>query len=204
MYKVFVDDKPIAFVESDGKLLGTLRISENEVRSFPKDVQEFLCNASLDNPLKIVCSDPSETFQRVFKNFLKIEAAGGIVRRKSRFLVIKRKGLWDIPKGKIDEGEFVEEAAIREIEEECGINGPVIVSSLAITYHIMTYKGKKALKRTFWFMMKYDGPKETNPQLEEGITKVKWMTEEQMLGIRGKTFGSVNDVLDAYVRKYSL
>ena len=115
--------------------------------------------------------------------------------------MIKRKGLWDIPKGKINKKEPKEDAAIREVAEECGIDGHKITAPLVVTYHTMKFKGRWALKRTDWYMMKYKGPRKVTPQINEGITKVKWMEEEHMLAIRGRTYGSINEVLDAYVRR---
>ena len=121
------------------------------------------------------------------------------MKRQESYLLIKRKGLWDIPKGKINKGEPKKEAAIREVMEECGIFGHKIKDKLVVTYHTMKFKGRLAIKRTDWYVMSYKGPSEVHPQINEGITKVKWMTEEHMLSIRGRTYGSINEVLDAYV-----
>lgn len=199
MYKVFVDHRPIILVEKD-KFSGTDRTIEfNDLRKFVKDIKPYLKDVTVDHPLYVLCENVDADFKSLFKDYKKIRAAGGIVKRKNRFLVIKRNGLWDIPKGKIDKGEDKKDAAVREIEEECGISGPVIQGYLTTTYHIFNHKGKKAIKKTFWYNMTYDGPKELVPQIKEGITKAKWMTEEEMLSIRGRTYGSINEVLDAYL-----
>lgn len=200
MYKVFVDHKPVIFIESKDAVKKRPSVKASDIVSFPKGVRLLLrTQATLDEPLQIICTDPEEDFKRIFSGFIKIKAAGGLVQRKGLFLMIKRKGLWDIPKGKIDKDEKRKDAAIREVAEECGIDGHEITEKLVITYHTMKFKGRWALKRTDWYMMKYKGPSKVVPQIKEGITKVKWMPEAHMLAVRGRTYGSINEVLDAYV-----
>lgn len=201
MYKVFVDHKPVIFIESKDAVKKQPSVKASDIVSFPKGIRLLLrTQASIDSPLQIICEDPKESFKEIFSDFIKIKAAGGLVQRKETFLMIKRKGLWDIPKGKINKKEPREDAAIREVAEECGIDGHKITEPLVVTYHTMKFKGRWALKRTDWYMMKYKGSSKVVPQIKEGITKVKWMSEEHMLSIRGRTYGSINEVLDAYVR----
>lgn len=199
MYKVFVDHKPVIFIEKKEITNNFPVLEANQIDSFKKQVHALLKSASIDCPLQIVSSNPKKTFKELFKDYQKIDASGGLVKRKKDYLLIKRKGLWDIPKGKIEKGEDSETAALREVEEECGIHGHKITGKLCTTYHVMKYKKRPALKRTFWYMMKYSGTKSTAPQRKEGITKAKWMPEEYMLAIRGRTYGSINEVLDQYV-----
>jgi 8-oxo-dGTP pyrophosphatase MutT (NUDIX family) len=200
MYKVFVDHKPVIFIESKDVVKKQPSVKARDIVSFPKGIRLLLrTQATIDEPLQIVCDDPEAEFKRIFSDFIKIKAAGGLVQRKGLFLMIKRKGLWDIPKGKIDKNEKKKAAAIREVSEECGIDGHEISEKLVVTYHTMKWKGRWALKRTDWYMMKYKGPSKVTPQIKEGITKVKWMPEDYMLAVRGRTYGSINEVLDAYV-----
>ena len=198
MYKVFIDNKPIIFIHKDELLTSNLHFKSKNVENL-KDIKGLMTAVGLDNPLYLTNKNPKKEFERLFASYNYIEAAGGIVRRDNLFLVIKRKGLWDIPKGKIDEGETPEDACVREIMEECGINGHTITSPLTNTFHTMKWNGKKSLKKTYWFMLDYSGTKDTAPQLEEDITEVRWMNRDELLAIRGNTFGSINDVLDAFV-----
>lgn len=197
MYKVFIDHKPVVFITKSEFSENFQSILYSDVHSL-KHLKELLQNCSIDHPLQVICKDDKVYFKKFFKKYVKIKAAGGIVQRKNKFLVIKRKGLWDIPKGKIDKGEDRETACVREIEEECGISGHQIVSPLCVTYHTMKYKRRNAIKKTYWYYLTYEGPKETYPQAKEGITKATFVSEEKMLGIRGNTYGSINEVLDAY------
>ncbi|MFT5779978.1 MAG: ADP-ribose pyrophosphatase YjhB (NUDIX family) [Crocinitomicaceae bacterium] len=204
MYKVFVDHKPVIFIEKKDSNAEFPTLKSNKINSFEKNVRKLLPKVTLDRPLQIICEDPKSVFKETFSDYLNIHAAGGLVKRKNAFLLIKRNGLWDIPKGKIDKGESVETAALREVEEECGIHGHKIVKPLCTTYHTMKTKKRLALKRTEWYYMSYSGSKTTTPQVKEGITKVKWMSEEHMLSIRGRTYGSINEVLDEYKKLYQV
>lgn len=197
MYKVFVDHKPLAFVGFNELNSHAQHIKYNDKLSLGK-IRILLNEVSLDDPLQISHFDPQIAFLKFFDGYLKIPAAGGIVRNNGKYLMIQRHGLWDIPKGKIDPGENPEEACVREIAEECGIEGHRIVQPLTETYHTMKYKGRKALKHTHWYLLEHDGPLDSSPQVEEGISRAEWKSLEFMLSTRGNTFGSINDVIDAY------
>ena len=62
---------------------------------------------------------------------VKIIAAGGLVTNENNeLLMIFRRGKWDLPKGKLDKGETIEECAIREVEEETGIGNHMTCPSM--------------------------------------------------------------------------
>ena len=198
MYKVFIDHKPIIFIEKELCIAESKQIEFQALLDLKDNLKGLMENVSITNPLYITCRNSEVEFKLFFKEYKKVRAAGGIVQRKKKFLVIKRNGMWDIPKGKIEKGESKKLAAVREIEEECGITGPVIEKFITKTYHIFNDKGRKAIKKTYWYYMTYDGPKELKPQLLEGIKKAKWMTRDEMLAIRGRTYGSINELLDTF------
>ncbi len=109
----------------------------------------------------------------------KIKAAGGVLYRYrdslAEILLIKRNGFWDLPKGKVESGESIEEAAIREVEEETGVINISIRSYLCETYHEYDQKGESYGKTTYWYLMDANGYNgDTKPQMEEGITDTKW------------------------------
>ena len=126
-----------------------------------------------------------------------IEAAGGLVFNKDGdILMIFRNGKWDLPKGKLEIGESVEECAIREVEEECGIVGLDIIEKLLETYHTYNMDGEEVLKKTYWYKMKTDYSAKLIPQLEEGITKVSWIDKDQITEKIRNSYGNISDVLD--------
>lgn len=108
-----------------------------------------------------------------------IRAAGGVLYctefSSKKVLLIKRNGFWDLPKGKLEEGESIEECAVREVEEETGVREVAIESFLCDTYHEYQQNGKNYGKTTSWYLMKSGNPNfNFEPQTEEGITEVKW------------------------------
>lgn len=136
------------------------------------------------------------TFEMVKKNFKVIESAGGLVKNsKGEYLAIKRRGKWDLPKGKIESFEQCHDAAIRETYEETGLLPLDIISILPPTYHVYWEDGKHILKKTFWYEMLYQGMDEPIPQEQEGITAVKWLKRDEFKIVTDNTFHSVLDVL---------
>jgi hypothetical protein len=124
-----------------------------------------------------------------------IHAAGGLVQNsKGDFLFMERNETIDLPKGKIEKGESDEEGALREVEEETGVVGLQIVKPLIETFHTYTMKGEEIIKRTAWFLMKVDGCPTPTPQVEEGISWVKWMTKAEVSQYILKAYVSVADV----------
>lgn len=144
-----------------------------------------------------VLVDDAKTFlKKVMKSVTLIEAAGGLVKNdKSHYLFIFRNGKWDIPKGKLEKGEKPKEGAVREVEEECGIAIDECGKKIVNTYHVYTSKGEVVLKKTYWYKMKYFGKAKLKPQVEEGITEVRWMTRKDIGMVADNTFPSIMDVL---------
>jgi 8-oxo-dGTP pyrophosphatase MutT (NUDIX family) len=204
MYKVFIENRPIIFTQKNTKQRKSYSIAADMVESIEKDLLPVLHSITEDQELYVICEDEKTELDRLFKSYEKISAAGGIVRRKNKLLFIKRNGFWDIPKGKLDDGESPEDGALREIEEECGISGMQIQNLIIETYHTYLYNGIPTLKRTFWYAIDYTGTKEVQGQLEEGITKVKWYKKDDLKKIRQKTFASIVEVIDAYLRQIDL
>lgn len=111
-----------------------------------------------------------------------VTAAGGFVLRQAdgdlEILLIFRRGVWDLPKGKLDSGETVEECAIREVCEEVGIDKVAITTPLGRTIHGYRHDEAYAVKTTHWFAMRTDEESFT-PQRKEKIEKVEWVSLPQ-------------------------
>lgn len=132
--------------------------------------------------------------------FNEVEAAGGLVRHSSgKFLFIEKRGRIDLPKGHIEPGEAPEECALREVAEECGISGHRIEKTLSPTYHTYSWEGISYLKKTHWFEMSYDGEMITEPQIEEGITKVDWLLPDELNDIKGNAWYSLMEVINSCI-----
>ena len=129
--------------------------------------------------------------------FTEVGAAGGLVRHSSgKYLFIEKKGKLDLPKGHIEPGEEPEACALREVNEECGITGHSIVKSLQPSYHTYSWEGISYLKKTSWFLMKYEGTMVTDPQIDEGITKVEWLSPDELSKIKSSAWLSLMDLIN--------
>lgn len=128
-----------------------------------------------------------------------VEAAGGIVKNeKNEILMIHRLGFWDLPKGKIEKGESREEAAVREVQEETGIQNIDLQALIHTTYH--TYeskKGKKILKVSYWYKMETTDT-QLIPQAEEGIEEAIFVELNSFLSKPKKIYGNILDILEKY------
>lgn len=132
--------------------------------------------------------------------FTEVGAAGGLVKHKSgRFLFIEKKGKLDLPKGHIEKGEEPEACALREVKEECGIEGHVIESHICNSYHTYSWEGVSYLKKTHWFLMRYDGEMLIEPQTNEGITKVEWLLPDELNDIKSRAWLSLMEIINCSV-----
>src|SRR5688572_95885 len=133
-----------------------------------------------------------------FKKFLVIRTGGGlVVNDNDEYLLIFRRGKWDLPKGKLDEGETIEECTIREINEETKLVNLSIKKHLINTYHTYDENGKHILKENCWFLVHAGGEQYPEPQLEEDITEVKWVKPGELDAYITNTMPSIIDVLRA-------
>lgn len=141
---------------------------------------------------------PQETFDRFSRGFSKVDAAGGVVRRQDGVvMMIHRRGRWDLPKGHVEKGETFRQAAVREVEEECGLSGVRIVRHITDTRHIYNTYGKWEMKLTRWFEMRYDGYKAATPQAAEDIVKAEWLSGEELRVAIHSSYKTIEQVIEA-------
>lgn len=140
--------------------------------------------------------DIDKLFKSFRKHFDLITAAGGVVRNDDdHVLMIFRRGKWDLPKGKLDKGESIEDCAIREVEEETGIRHTSLAGPLMTTYHVYDEFGKHILKETHWFNMKSPGTQPLIPQESEQITASEWASEERIDELLKNSYQLVKELL---------
>ena len=170
MYKVFVNDCPIILTENNNISTKLAKATFEDVNVFNL-VESFLSQGG--SGICLICSDIEKSWVE-FKSLFKIQkAAGGkVLNKEDKILFIYRFDKWDLPKGKLDKGESIERCAVREVEEECGVQNLKIIEKLETTYHIFQRKDKIILKITYWFLMKTDFEGVLIPQLEEEIVEV--------------------------------
>lgn len=134
----------------------------------------------------------------LWNRFEIVKAGGGLVYNEDgKVLMMFRRGKWDLPKGKLDEGESIEECAVREIEEETGLKELVREKFITTTYHHYSFKGKEILKESYWYEVRTNFKGSLVPQLEEDITEVKWVAITELDNYLENTYASIREVFAA-------
>lgn len=196
-YKVFFNDNLLCISTPDEATCGVCKETVNLLdRKLAGEIISEFENSRIQS--YCVCHQNPDAFFDLFTSFYQIiEAAGGVVRHPSgRYLFIKRFGKWDLPKGKMEKNELPGEAAVREVSEECGINGLEISGVLPSTYHTFKLEGNRILKKTWWFAMDYYGDLITKPQTEEGITEATWLVPSQFDVVLENTYRSIAELIE--------
>lgn len=193
MYKVFYNERAIILSEKPvANVKKTLKFS---TESQFEEALAFLRNTSAGE-VNIYYHNLEKLWFEFRSFFDYLEAAGGLVfNPQQEILFIYRLEKWDLPKGKVEPGETTETAAVREVEEECGIGDLKINKFLTKTYHIYFQKNMK-LKATYWYEMNYEGNQELIPQTEEGIGIVEWKPKSEIPALLKNTYENIKIVLD--------
>ena len=152
--------------------------------------------------ITLATQDYEDAVSLIKSKFRIIQAAGGVVHREDKTLMIYRFDKWDLPKGKIEKGESSAEGAKREVEEECNVKVE-ISEKLCTTWHTYVQGGKDILKKTSWYLMDCLDDSKMKPQRNEGIEDVKWMNSEQVDIALYSSYRSIQHVYKKF-RKYEL
>jgi len=189
MQRIFVNDKPI--------YLTTKVEKETDFKNFLlKDADiEFVLQTLSKKSIKSVrlIGHNEDKLLKSFKKKLPNVIAGGgkVYNDKGEILFIYRNDKWDLPKGKAEKKETIEETAIREVSEETGVSKLKIINPLPITYHVFKRNGKAKLKITHWFKMHTSFEGKLYPQLNEGITEVKWLAEKEVSAALDRSYANI-------------
>ncbi|MEH6406887.1 MAG: NUDIX hydrolase [Leeuwenhoekiella sp.] len=189
MYKVFVNDVPI--ILSTEKYIGENYTSIPIKQAKLKKIIKLITAGELSY-INLYHRKPEKLLKVLKKKLPLVVAGGGMVHNdKGEILFIYRNGKWDLPKGKLEKNETIEECALREVWEETGAEGLIIEDFIMTTYHVFSRNNKFKLKETFWYKMTtdYKGPLE--PELSEGIKKVKWKNFEKTQKALTKSYENI-------------
>jgi len=138
-------------------------------------------------------------FKKAFKN---VVAAGGIVlNADDSLLMIYRRGKWDLPKGKLEIGEDIKSCAIREVQEETGIQTLNIQDEVGPSFHLYKEKDEIILKITYWYLMEGLKEEELKPETGEQILEAKWVSKEKLDLYLSETFASIKDIVQRGLKK---
>jgi mutator protein MutT len=203
MYKIYINETPLILTNTEGVLpewktdanalvaryLGKVKFLHNYIDLLEKN-QKYSRVVLYTTDVEKLWTD----FQGIYKP---IEAAGGVVfNENGELLVIFRRDFWDLPKGKIDKGETPEQAAIREVQEETGLDKVDLSKHIIDTFHTYTHKDKRILKKTYWYAMK-TSEKKLIPQVTEDIEKAEWVKLAEFLADSPIIYASILNVLEA-------
>ena len=196
--RIYFDDRVVVLTDKNINICAIdkkhLYVFEDK-KALVKRLKRF--EQSNDEQLYVIHYDLNELFGCVKKCFKYVEAGGGaVLTPDGRVLLIKRLGKWDLPKGKVEKGESLQDTALREVAEECGLKKtPEIIGELAHTFHTYRQGGKHILKHTAWYTMLYDGDEELQPQYDEDITEATWLPKNMLNGVMQNTYQSIKQVL---------
>ncbi|HRX11984.1 MAG TPA: NUDIX domain-containing protein [Draconibacterium sp.] len=207
MYKVFFNDREIVITGKRNAPILKEHIKIENLNS-DDDVKNWFLDfaARQTHSAILIHPQPEEFWNELFlPAFTQIPAAGGVVIRNEKMLSIFRNEKWDLPKGKIDFGETAKEAAIREVAEECGIDGHQITKGLPSTFHIYQSPYKKTLgqwilKETFWFEMEYSGSENGTPETKENITEIRWFAKNELDEVLANMYENLKSVILRYIK----
>ncbi|HUR66745.1 MAG TPA: NUDIX domain-containing protein [Chitinophagaceae bacterium] len=199
--KIYFNDKPLFLCDAVDETIQPYihhddavfidELNSHTVRSMIHEMEQPEVHAGV-----FFHPDFEELKKAFYKKFMIVKAAGGLVKNeKDEMLLIFRRGKWDLPKGKLDKGEKLEDCAIREVEEETGLQKIKLISPLIITYHTYHEGARFILKESHWYKMKVTGDQNLVPQTEEDISEIKWVKKESLKPYLKNAFPSVVDVL---------
>lgn len=221
--KLFINDKPlkvIQFVSSmpmydydtvigsteeilSKKLVGKVIIQQATARQLERLIRIMeLKRLKKLTSITFAVDDYEFMVEFIKDQFKVIKAAGGVVRKQDRVLLIFRLGKWDLPKGKLKKKEEFIKAAKREVEEECSVKVDV-KEKVCSTWHTYVRKGKRILKRTDWYEMVCTDDTNMQPQLAEFIEDLKWMSYKDAMKSVKNSYASIQEVLNEYYRLHS-
>ncbi|MFV9482926.1 NUDIX hydrolase [Christiangramia sp. ASW11-125] len=189
MYKVFVNDIPI-IISTRKDFGGNYKNYRLKTVRLKKIVRKIL-DGRLTH-VNLYNKDETKLLDLLLKKMKVVTAAGGmVINSKEEILFIYRNNRWDLPKGKTEKNESIEDSAIREVEEETGVQGLEIKRFITRTFHIFKRNGKLRLKETYWYEMYTEYEGELVPEAKEGIKKAKWKNYEKTQKALTKSYANI-------------
>ena len=197
MYKLYFSDKVI-IIDDDASKYGAQEVTFVTPSDPSIEKAKLLQKVQNTKRWVMITDDVEALYRAVTESFPQIEAAGGLVENeRGEILMIFRHTRWDLPKGKLEACEAINECAVREVEEECGITGMELGRRLEITSHFYRLEGEWMMKKTTWYAMRYRGNEKPVPQVEEDITAIEWVSPGKLDGYLKTTYPTIVDVFES-------
>jgi ADP-ribose pyrophosphatase YjhB (NUDIX family) len=170
-------------------------VTENELAVLLNFLDSKVPTNLLSLYLSVIDYDTIKQYLR--SRFKVVKAAGGLVRKKEKFLMIYRMKKWDLPKGKIEKGEKNRKAAAREVEEECNVTVKVD-GKICTTWHTYTMNKRAMLKKTRWYVMDVVDDSKMRPDAAEDIEETRWMNGKEVYHALEHSYKSISYVFEQY------
>lgn len=196
--KFYTNDLPLEIIPSGQKTPPNAYVLGSASVEHIFQHYQMACDGQIKGSrhMVFVVKDYNGTVEQLKQKFKVMHAAGGIVSKGELKLFIHRIGKWDLPKGKVEKGEGLNEAAVREVEEECGVQ-VTLQQKVGETWHTFKQKGKDILKCTHWYTMTNTDDSAMTPQTEEDIAEVRWMTPKEVTEIAlADTYKTIQEIFE--------
>jgi len=197
MHKIYFDRRTIIICRPEEATLSDPNAVEFHFKQ-PSDISALVEMFELSSTLEkiyIPSAEPEHCYKKICGEFREVNAAGGLVENKrGDYLLIKRDGLWDLPKGHQEAGEDIKVTALREVQEETGVDDLSLGDLICVTDHCYKRNGIWHLKHTWWYRMYYLKPLDLTPQTEEDITKAAWVAKSSLPPFLKNTYPSIKEV----------
>ncbi len=197
MHKIYFDRRTIIICRPEEATLSDPNAVEFHFKQ-PSDISALVEMFELSSTLEkiyIPSAEPEDCYKKICGEFREVNAAGGLVENsRGDYLLIKRDGLWDLPKGHQEAGEDIKVTALREVQEETGVDDLSLGDLICVTDHCYKRNGIWHLKHTWWYRMYYMKPLDLTPQTEEDITKAAWVAKSSLPPFLKNTYPSIKEV----------
>lgn len=199
--KIYVNNKPLilttnarSYVETHSIAGGYMLFTGAFSRNFRLALQHLEKSGTLGAIIEDV--SPKSLQEQLYELYEPVDAGGGVVvNEDGAVLMIYRRGKWDLPKGKRDDGEDIAQCAMREVSEETGLTKLQLGEKICDTYHVYSQYGQNLLKCTSWYKMLGTNKDILSPQAEENIEKAEWLAEKDLRFVVYKSYEAIREVL---------
>lgn len=199
--KIYINNKPLILTTDAKAYIAKNPVAQGYIYfegAFPRHFRLALQHIGKPGTMGAIIEDFSADSlqEELYELFTPIDAGGGVVmNERNEVLMIFRRGKWDLPKGKCDDGEKIDACALREVSEETGLHQLKLEDKICDTYHVYSQNKQNLLKRTAWYRMKGTIKEQPVPQAEENIQEVRWVKGEDLALIVFKSYEAIREVM---------
>ncbi len=200
MYKIYFGSRLLLLTHDVDEAMSAADVNALHKYATLNELRQFVDKFKHGQHLGVGCvyfHDLDTLWSSFCQLFRPVVAAGGLVRSgEGKYLIIRRLGVVDLPKGKSENDETPSQTALREVEEETGLQHLHLGDEICKTYHTYPFGDQTVLKTTHWFRMSVDGAPTPTPQTEENIAEATWLTADEVKALIAETYASLKCVLE--------